>query len=140
MYSVVLCKFLVCFGKKKNGHSMTDFSIVCTTSFLRDDNRTPPGWCGFFLGATGAPSIPIYLLADGWCHSQLNKYCNEPLSLASVRYGPATRSHLISVTADTGVLAEPSTTCCLLKAMQFSVHPNHLSLRVSSTIVTSPQK
>ena len=38
-------------------------AFVCSTSFSRDDNRTSAGRCGFFLAATGAPSIPIYLLA-----------------------------------------------------------------------------
>ena len=80
---------------------------VCSTSFSRDDNRTSAGCCGFFLAAARAPSMPFYLLADDLCHSQLIKYSKEPLSLASVRYGPTTCLHLISVTADTGVHAEP---------------------------------
>ena len=79
---------------------------VRSTSLSSDDNRTSAGWCGFLLAATGAPSIPIYLLADDWCHSQLNKYSEEPLSLALVRRGPTTCSHIIAVTADTGVPAE----------------------------------
>ena len=68
---------------------------VCSPSFSRDDNRTSAGWCGFFLAATGAPSIPIYILADDWCRLQLhfNKYSKELLSLASVRCGPATCLH-----------------------------------------------
>ena len=110
---------------------------VFSTSFSRDDNGTSAGWCGFFLAATGAPSIPIYLIAGDWCRLQLNKYSKETLLLASARCRPATCLHLISVTADTGVPAEPSTTCCLLKALQFSVHPNHFRLRVSSAIITS---
>ena len=66
---------------------------ACSRTFSRDDNRTSAGWCGFFLAATGAPSISIYLLADDWCHSQVNKYSKEPLSLASVRWGLVTCLH-----------------------------------------------
>ena len=55
---------------------------VCSTSFSTDGNRTSAGCCGFFLAATGAPSTPIYLLADDRCISQLNKYSKEQLSLA----------------------------------------------------------
>ena len=110
-----------------------------STSFCRDGNRTSAGLCGFFLAATGAPSTPIYLLADELWRLQIYKYSKEPLSLASIRCGPATCLHLISVTADTGVPAEPSMTCRLLKALQYSVHPNHLRLRVSSAFITSLQ-
>ena len=111
---------------------------VCSTSFNRDNNRTSAG-CGFFLASTGAPCIPIYLLADDWCRLQLKIFSKKKLSLASVRCGPATCLPSISVTTDTGVPAEPSQTCCRLKALQFSVHPNHLRLRVSSIIATCLQ-
>ena len=140
--SVVLCKFsvLIHFGTQKMITQRPIPASVCFTSFPRDDNRTSAGWCGFFLAATGAPSTPIYLLADDWCRLQLNKYSKEPLSLASVKCGHATCLHLISGNTDTGVPAKPSTTCCLLKALQFAVHPNHLRLRGSFAIITSLQK
>ena len=140
--SVVLCKFLVMvhFGTQKMVTQRLIPASVCSTSFSRDDNRTSAGWCGFFLAATRAPSIPIYPMAGDWCRLQLNKYSKETLLLASARCRPATSLHLISVTADTGDPAEPSTTCCLLKALQFSVHPNHFRLRVSSANITSLPK
>ena len=74
---------------------------VRSTSFSSDDIRTSVGWCGFFLATTGAPSVPIYLLADDRCHLQLNKYSEEPLSVASVRRGSTTCSHIIAVPTDT---------------------------------------
>ena len=43
-------------------------TFICSSSFYGDDNRTSAAWCGFFLAATGAPSIPIYLMADDWCN------------------------------------------------------------------------
>ena len=107
---------------------------VRSTAFSSDDIRTSAGWRGFLLAATGAPSVPFYLLADDWCHSQLNKYSEELLLLASVRRGPATCSHIIAVSADTGVPAERN----VVKALYSPVHPNRL--RASSAIVTALQQ
>ena len=119
-YWVVLCKFLVLvhLGTQKMVTQRPIPASLCSTSFCfsRDANRTSARWCSFFLAATGAPSIPIYLLADDRCPLQLTIYFKETLSLASVRCESATCLHLTSVTADTGIPAAHSMTCFLFQS------------------------
>ena len=91
-----------------------------------------------FLATTEVPSVPIYLLADDRCHSQLNKYSEEPLSggFSQTR----TNDLFTHNRCPYRHWCPRRTKCCLLKALHSLVHQNHLGLRVSSAIVTSLQQ
>ena len=91
-----------------------------------------------FLAVTEVPSVPIYLLADDRCHSQLNSYSEEPLSggFSQTR----TRDLFTHNRCPYRHWCPRRTKYCLLKALHSPIHPNHLRLRVSSAIVTSLQQ
>ena len=93
-----------------------------------DDIRSSGVRCDFFLAATGAPSVPIYLLADDRCHSQLNIPKNH--------YPWRTRDLLTHNRCHCRHWCPRRTKCCLLKALHSPFHPNHLGLRMCSVIVT----
>ena len=115
---VAVYKFsvLVSFGTQK-----LTLASVRSTSFSSDGIRTSAGWCCFFLAATGAPIVPFYLLPDDRCHSQLNKYSEEPLSVASVRREPA--SLFTHNRCPYWHWCPHRTKYCLLKALHSPVHP-----------------
>ena len=93
-----------------------------------------------FLAATEVPSVPIYLLADDRCHSQLNTYSEEPLWLAGWLQSDATRDLFTHNRCPYRHWCPRRTKYCLLKALHSPVHPNHLRLRVPSAIVASLQQ